>query len=128
MSFRKVVFVVVELCLLWSVVLTGLAGLGNSWVLDRVAGGTYAGESMPAGMRVIYLLSALLSAAVMLIVLRIFSGGAGKFLRALGWVAVAVFALSTLANAMSSSGPERWNALPAALVALGTAYLLRTRV
>lgn len=122
---RKVALVVVEACLLWSVVLTGLAAIGNTWVLDRVAGGLYAGGAMPGGMRIVYLLTAVVSAAVMLLALRLYAGQATRVQRVLGWIVVAAFGLSTVVNAISPSVPERGNALPAALIVLGTAWLLR---
>jgi hypothetical protein len=127
MNVRRFVFVVIELCLLWSVLLTGAAALGSTWVLDRVAGGLYAGESMPPAMRVLYLVTALLCLGVMVLEARLLRGVSTRAQRVLGWIVVGVFVLSTLVNVISPSAPERWNALPAAGIALGTILLLRRR-
>jgi len=124
---RRLVLVAVELCLAWSVVLTGLAAIGNSWVLDRVSGGFYAVSVMPGWLRLVYGVMALLCVVVMWLEFRFYARTATVGQRRIGRLVVVLFLVSTLVNALSQSPPERWNALPAAVVMLGTAWLLRVR-
>ena len=113
------------LSLAWAIALTGLAAAGNSWVLDRVAGGFFIDGAMPTYLRAIYAAMTIGMIAVGWLEWRYYSNTASSRQRRLGRLVILVFALSALLNAISQSQPERYNAIGAALTVIGTAVLRR---
>ena len=98
--------------LLWNVYLVLGVILNQSYALTRAAGGQY--ETFPIGIRVAYLFTL---AIVIYQVLLFFTA-----VKRPAWIYKAFFFLgiaSTLVNAISRSSNERWNAIPAALIAMG---------
>ncbi len=124
-NLRRLALYATWISLGWAVVLTGLAAAGNHWVLDRVAGGRYAGGSMPMWLRVIYALMAVLMLAVAQLAHRYAGSDATHRQRNLGRLVMLVFSVSTIVNAMSPSRPERFNAIGAAVTVLGVGLLRR---
>ncbi len=124
-TVRTVAFAATLVALAWSVALTGLAALGNTWVLDRVSGGLFAGGEMPLAVRLLYAAMALATIAVGWLENRYYRYLASPRQLRLGRLVIVVFALSTLVNALSRSAPERWNALGAAVVVVGTVVMIR---
>ena len=118
--------------LAWAMALTGLAAAGNAWVLDRVAGGFFAGETMPLALRLVYGGMTVLMLGVAWLAWRYYSNTASSRQRRLGRFVILVFTLSTIVNAISQSLPERYNAIGAAMTVVGIAILrrrpLQTRV
>ena len=51
---RSVAFYATLLSVAWSAGLTALAAVGNTWILDRVAGGYFEGDVMPIALRIVY--------------------------------------------------------------------------
>ncbi|MHB0929412.1 MAG: hypothetical protein ACYC3W_11030 [Candidatus Nanopelagicales bacterium] len=125
MNLRRLALYVTWISLAWAVLLTGLAAAGNEWVLDRVAGGRYAGTTMPVWMRVLYAIMTLLMLAVANLAYRYAGSDATHRQRNLGRLVMLVFSVSTIVNAMSPSRPERFNAIGAAVTVLGVGLLRR---
>lgn len=111
--------------LTWAMALTGLAAIGNTWVLDRVSGGFFAGETMPVALRVVYAVMTLLMLGVAWLAWRYYSNTASSRQRRLGRLVILVFTLSAVLNAISQSLPERYNAIGAAITVGGIAILRR---
>ena len=114
------------LSLAWAVALTGLAAAGNTWVLDRVAGGYYVDEgALPMWLRVADGVMALLMLGVARLAYLYFVNDVTRRQRNLGRFIVLMFAISTVLNAISQSQPERYNAIGAAVTTIGIAILRR---
>lgn len=122
---RTLAYYATLLSIAWSAGLTGLAAAGNTQVLDRVSGGYFAGEEMPTALRIVYVCFTLLLFGVAWLAWRYHSNTASSRQRRLGRLAVAVSLLSAAVNAISQSPPERYNAIAAAVTALGIAILRR---
>lgn len=90
--------------------------LNMDWVRTRAAGGQF--EDFPIAIRVIYLFMFLLMIALAIWLwnnrrAKLTARGT-KFARVVGFV----FVLSTLTQLISRSADERWNAIPAAILAI----------
>ncbi len=100
------------LSLAWNIYLVAGVIFNQSYALTRAAGGQY--ETFPTGIRAAYLFTlAILVYQVLLFFTHV---------KRPMWIYKAFFLLgiaSTLMNAMSRSGNERWNAIPAAVIAYG---------
>ena len=125
MNTRRLALYATLASLAWAVLLTGLAAAGNAWVLDRVAGGIYAGGSMPVWMRGIYAVQSLLMLGVAWLAYLYATNNATRRQRNLGRFVILMFTLSTIVNAMSKSAPEKFNAIGAAIIVVGIAILRR---
>lgn len=110
-----------------NLVLVGSAALGMTWVLPRVAGGGFT--AMPPTLRVVYGVFALLMVAQTILAWRLAlasrtpAGGS----KAAALVLAVLYAISMGLNALSPSPAERWNALPAAALAVGFLLLATSR-
>ena len=98
--------------LIWNIYLVVGVILNQSYALTRAAGGQY--QTFPTGIRVAYLLTlAILTYQVLLFFTNV---------RRPPWIYKVFFFLgiaSLLVNAISRSSNERWNAIPAAVIAYG---------
>ena len=126
-NLRRLALYATWISLAWAVLLTGLAAAGNEWVLDRVAAGRYAGATMPVWMRVLYAIMTLLMLAVANLAYRYARSDATHRQRNLGRLVMLVFTVSAILNAISTSRPERYNALAAAVTVIGVGVLRRGR-
>ena len=93
-------------------------------MLPRIAGGGF--ESLPNGLRLIYLGLSMFMIWQLLYANRLISLATpwnSRTNKTVGFL-IALSVLSALVNAISRSPVERWNAIPALMVALGF-YLLR---
>lgn len=124
-TVRRLALYATWLSLGWAVFLTGLAAAGNTWVLDRVSGGIFAGETMPMPVRVVYGAMALSMLAVAWLAFKYYINDVTRRQRNLGRFVILLFVISTAMNAMSRSNPERYNAIGAAIVVVGIAILRR---
>lgn len=122
---RTLAFYATLVSLAWSAGLTALAAAGNTWVLDRVSGGYFAGEELPLPLRVVYVCFTVLLLGVAWLAWRYFSNSASGRQRRLGRLAIAVLSLSTVVNAISRSQVERYNAIAALVAAIGIVVLRR---
>jgi hypothetical protein len=94
----------------WNIYLVAGVILNQSYALTRAAGGQF--ESFPAGIRFAYLITlAILIYQVLLLFTQV---------KRPTWIYKVFFFLgiaSFLVNAISRSSDERWNAIPAAIIA-----------
>jgi hypothetical protein len=96
----------------WNSYLVAGVVLNQSYALTRAAGGQF--ETFPTGIRIAYILNL----AIIIYQALIFF----TQVKRPPWIYRAFFVLgiaSTLVNAISRSGNERWNAFPAAVIAYG---------
>lgn len=103
--------------LLWNIYLVVGVITNSSYALTRAAGGQY--ETFPMGIRVAYVVTLLILFYQSLLLL-------GN-LQSPRWILSAMLvmgAISVLVNAISRSADERWNAIPAAIIAAAV-YLKR---
>lgn len=109
----------------WNLVLVASAVFNAHWVLTRVSGGQY--HSLPIGVRIVNFGFVVLTAWVMLFAWRIWKSGGARNGGDARWaqIVVALYAASTLINMISKSPDERWNVIPAMIVAGGFAFLRR---
>ena len=122
---RSVAFYATLLSVAWSAGLTALAAVGNTWILDRVAGGYFEGDVMPIALRIVYAGFTLLLLGVAWLAWRYHSHTASSRQRRLGRLVIALSALSAAVNAISQSPTERYNAIAAGITLLGIAVLRR---
>lgn len=122
---RRIAYYATQLALAWAILLTGLVAADNSWVLDRASGGFFIGERVPVPVRILYAVMCLSMVAVGWLEWRYYSKTASSRQRRLGRLIMLLFVLSTVLNAISQSPPERYNAIGAAIVVIGTAILRR---
>lgn len=126
MNFRLLVLYATWASLAWATLLTGLAAAGNTWVLDRVAGGYFIDDgALPMWLRAADGVMALLMLLVARLAYLYFVNDVTRRQRNLGRLIVLLFCLSTVVNAISQSQPERYNAIGAGVTALGIAVLRR---
>lgn len=125
MLIRRAALLATWASLAWACLLTGLAAIGNAWVLDRVSGGFFAGEVMPEWLRVIYGAMTLLMLGVARLAWLLAINDVTPRQRRLSRLVILVFVLSAVVNAISRSAPERWNALGAAITVIGFVILRR---
>lgn len=125
-NFRLLTLYATWASLAWATALTGLAAAGNTWVLDRVAGGYFSDDgSMPVWLRVVYGGMTLLMLGVARLAYLYFVNDVTRRQRNLGRLVVLLFALSAAVNAASQSPPERYNAIGAGVTMIGIAILRR---
>lgn len=96
----------------WNIYLVAGVIFNQSYALTRAAGGQY--ETFPTGIRVAYVITlAILTYQVLLFFTNV---------KRPTWIYKVFFFLgvvSLLVNAISRSSNERWNAIPAAIIAFG---------
>jgi hypothetical protein len=125
-NLRLLVLYATWASLAWAALLTGLAAAGYPWVPDRVAGGYFVDEgALPTWLRVADGLMALFMLLVARMAYLYFVNDVTRRQRNLGRLLVLLFGVSTIMNAISQSIPERYNAIGAAVTALGIAILRR---
>lgn len=125
-NFRLLVLYATWASLAWATLLTGLAAAGNTWVLDRVAGGYYLDDgALPVWLRVADGVMALFMLLVARMAYLYFVNDVTRRQRNLGRLIVLLFIVSAIMNALSQSEAERYNAIGAAVTALGIAILRR---
>lgn len=125
---RNVSLVGLFLACAWNFVLVLSAALGFAWVLPRVAGGQL--DEMPLNLRVVYGVFSVVSIAVAWLGWRMWRDGGAVSVRvkrySLG--VIVIYSVSTVVNALSPSGLERWNAVAAFVVVVATWVLRQARI
>ena len=99
--------------------------LNLSWVMTHAAGGRY--NSFPVSIRITY---ALMSVAMIFLMLMLWNHRQSPLVSAgprLARLVSLVFVLSTLVQLASKTPDERWNAIPAAIIAYAFYYLSKHR-
>lgn len=125
MNLRVLTLYATWLALAWGIALNLLAAVGNTWVLDRVAGGYFVEDGMPTWMRALEVMMALVLLTVARLAYLYFVNDVTRRQRNLGRLVVLLFAVSTVMNAISQSQPERYNAIGSFVVLVGIAVLRR---
>ena len=122
---KKIILVAVQISLGWNIILLGSSVLNLHWVLLRVSGGQY--HSFPISVRLLNLVIALFSLYLINFAIQLYrkSGAWSQRSRMISLAVTVAFILSALGNSISKSPEETWNALPAAIVAVGFYILSR---
>lgn len=113
-----------ELSLTYNIILLFSVSLNYDWVRNRAAGGGF--DSFPMSIRIIYFFMAAFMGALMFWLWDKRSGintiRGYRFATALA----VLFSISTVMQLISRSSDERWNAIPAAILAI-TFWALRNK-
>lgn len=125
-NLRLLVLYATWASLAWATLLTGLAAAGNTWVLDRVAGGYFVDDgALPTWLRIADGVMAVFMVLVARMAYLYFVNDVTRRQRNLGRLIVLLFLVSAVMNAISQSSVERFNAIGAAVTAAGIAILRR---
>lgn len=112
-----------ELALSFNLVLLVSVSLNLDWVRTRAAGGQF--DEFPISLRIVYLVMAIAMLYLMRFVWRLQRQEVSERARkASKWLGI-LFVLSTLTQLISRSPDERFNAIPAAIIAI--AFFLAAR-
>lgn len=124
---RELSLIALLVACVWNFVLVVSAAVGASWVLPRVAGGQLT--EMPLSLRVAYGLFALVSVGVAWLGWYMWRAGGAHSIRIRRYSigVIVIYSVSTVINAASVSTSERWNAVAAFAVVVGT-WVLRQKV
>lgn len=121
MKVSKVLILSAQIALCYnSVILLGVA-MDYEWVRTRAAGGQFT--EFPIWLRAIYFLMTIAMITLLFILHDWASSPSTERRIRLARALAALFAVSTLMQLISRSVDERWNAIPAALIAV-TFFLL----
>ena len=117
-SGRSLWYLLAQLSLVVNVAILFSVTLNLDWVRTRAAGGQF--DEFPVVIRVVYLLMAF-GMLYLLRFLHLLSRSEGtsaiRQLKAARWLGI-LFLLSTFTQLISRSTDERWNAIPAAIIAV----------
>ena len=124
MNRMRSLILAAELSLTYNIILLFSVSLNYDWVRTRAAGGGF--DSFPMSIRIIYFFMAAFMGALMFWLWDKRSGI--NTIREYGFAtALAVlFSISTVMQLISRSSDERWNAIPAAILAI-TFWMLRNK-
>lgn len=104
-----------QLSLGYNVIILLAVAFDQGWVRSRAAGGQF--EEFPMVIRLLYLLMAIGTIYLIFFVTKLTKNTPSpRQIRAARYLTY-LFALSTIAQLISRSAPERFNAIPAAIVA-----------
>lgn len=110
-SMNKVFKPLLALSLIWNIALVAGVVFNQDYALTRAAGGQF--ETFPASIRIAYLLTLAILAYQFLIFF--------STIKRPSWIYKAFFFLGLLSigvNAISRSANERWNVIPATVIAI----------
>ena len=110
------------LSLFYNFVLLLAVSLNHEWVRTRAAGGQF--DSFPIGIRILYFFMAVLMGALMFWLWDQRKGLVSVYGQRIAKFLTISFALSTVMQLISRSSDERWNAIPASILAI-TFWVLR---
>jgi len=124
MNRMRSLILAAELSLTYNIILLFSVSLNYDWVRTRAAGGGF--DSFPMSIRIVYFFMAAFMGALMFWLWDKRSGI--NTIREYGFAtALAVlFSISTVMQLISRSSDERWNAIPAAILAI-TFWVLRNK-
>lgn len=100
--------------------------MNYDWALSRAAGGQF--DSFPSWLRVIYFFMACAMGALAFLAWDFLRGNVSSRAQRVARIISIVFAFSTVLQLISRSVDERWNAIPAAILALSFWSFSRTKV
>jgi uncharacterized membrane protein len=124
MTRLKVPILFAELSLTYNIILLLSVSLNSEWVRTRAAGGGF--DSFPIAIRITYFLMAVFMGALMFWVWDKRNGITAIREGRLATFLAVLFSISTAMQLISQSRDERWNAIPAALLAI-TFWALRNK-
>ena len=124
MNRMRSLILAAELSLTYNIILLFSVSLNFDWVRTRAAGGGF--DSFPMSIRIIYFFMAAFMGALMFWLWdkrsRINTIRGYRF----ATVLTVLFSISTVMQLISRSSDERWNAIPAAILAI-TFWVLRNK-
>jgi uncharacterized membrane protein len=120
----KVLILFAELSLAYNTILLLSVSLNSEWVRTRAAGGGF--DSFPIGIRITYLFMAAFMGTLMFWVWDKRHGITTIREGRLATAFTLLFSISTVLQLISRSSDERWNAIPAAILAI-TFWALRNK-
>jgi hypothetical protein len=124
MNRMRVLILAAELSILYNVVLLFGVSLNYQWTTTRAAGGQF--DSFPTGIRILYFFMAVLMGVLMIWVWGKRRGLATRGEKRIATFLTTTFVVSTVMQLVSQSSDERWNAIPALILAF-TFWVLRDR-
>lgn len=123
MKIYKFLVWAAELSLIYNIVILASVALNLDWVRTRAAGGQF--DTFPITVRLLYVVMALMMVYLMPLLWVNQNGGLSekdaKFARLIGYV----FVISTFFQLISRSADERWNAIPAVIIAVAFISIAR---
>ena len=124
MNRMRSLILAAELSLTYNIILLFSVSLNYDWVRTRAAGGGF--DSFPMSIRIIYFFMAAFMGALMFWLWDKRSGI--NTIREYGFATAltVLFSISTVMQLISRSSDERWNAIPAATLAI-TFWALRNK-
>ena len=124
MNRMRSLILAAELSLTYNIILLFSVSLNYDWVRTRAAGGGFG--SFPMSIRIIYFFMAAFMGALMFWLWDKRSGI--NTIREYGFATAltVLFSISTVMQLISRSSDERWNAIPAAILAI-TFWALRNK-
>ena len=112
----RVLIFTAELSLLYNIVLLLSVTMNYKWATTRAAGGQF--DSFPISIRILYFFMATFMGALMFWVWDKREGISTLRSQRLSNALAILFSLSTLMQLISRSSDERWNAIPAIILAI----------
>ena len=102
--------------LVYNFVLLLSVTLNLEWSKTRAAGGQF--ESFPVFLRILYFFMAVMMAAIAFWIWNIRKQSLNERSKRISKLACVIFSLSTIIQLISQSADERWNAIPALILAV----------
>jgi uncharacterized membrane protein len=124
MNRIRALILAAELSLFYNSVLLFAVSLNYQWATTRAAGGQF--DSFPTGLRILYFFMAVFMGLLMFWIWRKRRGLATRGERRFATFLTITFVVSTVMQLISRSGDERWNAIPALILAF-TFWVLRNK-
>ena len=124
MNRLRLLILAAELSLTYNIILLFSVSLNYDWVRTRAAGGGF--DSFPMIIRVTYFFMAAFMGALMFWLWDKRNGISTIRGYRFATVLAVLFSISTLMQLISQSSDERWNAIPAAILAI-TFWVLRNK-
>ncbi len=115
MNRLRVLILAAEFSLVYNTYLLLSVSLNHEWARTRAAGGQFV--TFPISIRILYFFMAILMGALMFWLWDKRNGLATTGAQRITGVLAAVFSISTIFQLISRSPDERWNAIPAFILA-----------
>jgi uncharacterized integral membrane protein len=124
MRVRSFLLIAVILSLIFNIVILVLVVLNNDWVRTRAAGGQFT--DFPLVIRFIYFIMALLTISFLVWLWRVRDKALTQSQQKFAKYVRYLFFVSTVFQLISRSPDERWNAIPAIIIAITLLQIQRT--
>ena len=124
MNRLRLLILAAELSLTYNIILLFSVSLNYDWVRSRAAGGGF--DSFPMSIRIIYFFMAVFMGTLMFWVWDKRNGITTIHRFRFATFLALLFSISTVLQLISRSSDERWNAIPAAILAI-TFWVLRSK-